>query len=63
MHLLIDKKNKIIIYLLLLLTLSTTNGKFAESQNNLFSTNFPLVVLNMNKSNKYIIILFFLPIN
>ena len=38
MRQLIDKKNKIIIYLLLLLTLSTTNGKFAENQNNLFST-------------------------
>mgnify|MGYP001334827264 FL=1 len=38
MHQLIDKKNKIIIYLLLLLTLSTTNGKFAENQNNLSST-------------------------
>ena len=35
---LINKKNKIIIYLLLLLTLSTTNGKFAENQNNLSST-------------------------
>ena len=35
---LVDKKNKIIIYLLLLLTLSTTNGKFAENQNNLSST-------------------------
>ena len=38
MHQLIDKKNRIIIYLLLLLTLSTTNGKFAENQNNLSST-------------------------
>ena len=38
MHQSINKKNKIIIYLLLLLTLSTTNGKFAENQNNLSST-------------------------
>jgi len=33
MHQLIDKKNKIIIYLLLLVILSTTNGKFADNQN------------------------------
>ena len=33
MHQLIDKKNRIIIYLLLLLTLSTTSGKFVENQN------------------------------
>jgi cell division protein FtsQ len=38
MHLLIDKKNKIIIYLLLLFTLSTTNGKFLENQNSYSST-------------------------
>jgi cell division protein FtsQ len=37
MHLLIDKKNKIIIYLFLLLILSTTNGKFVESQKSYFS--------------------------
>ena len=37
MHQLIDKKNKIIIYLLLLFILSTTSGKFAESQNSYFS--------------------------
>ena len=34
---LIDKKNKIIIYLFLLFVLSTTSGKFAESQNSFFS--------------------------
>ena len=34
MHQLIDKKNKITIYLLLLIILSTTNGKFLENQNN-----------------------------
>ena len=33
MHQLIDKKNKIIIYLLLLFMLSTTSGKFVENQN------------------------------
>ena len=38
MHLLIDKKNKIIIYLLFLLILSTTSGKFIEPQNNYSST-------------------------
>ena len=32
MHQLIDKKNKIIIYLLLLFILSTTSGKYAENQ-------------------------------
>jgi cell division protein FtsQ len=34
MHQLIDKKNKVIIYLLLFFILSTINGKFVESQNN-----------------------------
>ena len=34
MHQLIDKKNKITIYLLFLLILSTTSGKFLENQNN-----------------------------
>ena len=33
MHQLTDKKNKIIIYLLLLFILSTTTGKFIENQN------------------------------
>tara|TARA_B100000787_G_scaffold96764_1_gene71424 strand:- start:6598 stop:7272 length:675 start_codon:yes stop_codon:yes gene_type:complete len=33
MHPLIDKKNKIILYLLLLFILSTTSGKFSENQN------------------------------
>ena len=32
MHQLIDKKNKIIIYLILLVALSTTSGKFIENQ-------------------------------
>ena len=34
MHQLIDKKNKIIIYLLLLFLLSTTSTKFVENKNN-----------------------------
>ena len=38
MHQLIDKKNKIIIYLLLLFILSTTSGKFIENQNSYSST-------------------------
>ena len=33
MHQLIDKKNKIIIYVLFLLILSTTNEKFTNNQN------------------------------
>ena len=37
MHQLIDKKNKIIIYLLLLFILSTTSGKYIENQNRYFS--------------------------
>jgi cell division protein FtsQ len=37
MHRLIDKKNKIIIYLLLLFALSTTSTKFSENQKNFFS--------------------------
>ena len=38
MHQLIDKKNKIIIYLLLLFILSTTSGKFLENQNSYSSS-------------------------
>ena len=36
MHQLIDKKNKIIIYLLVLFILSTTTGKFIENQTSYF---------------------------
>jgi cell division protein FtsQ len=36
MHQLIDKKNKIIIYLLILFILSTTTGKFVENQSSYF---------------------------
>ena len=38
MHQLVDKKNKIIIYLISLLILSTTNGKFVKNQNVYFSS-------------------------
>ena len=38
MHQLIDKKNKIIVYLLFLLILSTTSGKFVENQTTYFSS-------------------------
>ena len=38
MHQLVDKKNKIIIYLISLLILSTTNGKFVKNKNVYFST-------------------------
>jgi|TARA_B110000259_G_scaffold186577_1_gene238184 cell division protein FtsQ len=38
MHQSTDKKNKIIIYLIFLFILSTTNGKFTISQNNYSST-------------------------
>ena len=34
MHQLIDKKDKIIIYLIFLIILSTTSGKFIKNQNN-----------------------------
>ena len=38
MHQLIDKKNKIILYLIFLFILSTTSGKFIEEQKNHFTT-------------------------
>ena len=38
MHQLIDKKNKIITYLLFLLMLSTISGKFVENQKTYSST-------------------------
>ena len=37
MHQLIDKKNKIVLYLLLLAILSTTSGKFTQNQNSFSS--------------------------
>ena len=38
MHQSIDRKNKIIIYLILLFVLSTTSKKFVENQSNYTST-------------------------
>jgi cell division protein FtsQ len=43
MHQLIDKKNKIIIYLLLLFILSTTSGKFVENQ-----SSYSLIINQIN---------------
>ena len=44
MHQLIDKKNKIIIYLLFLFILSTTSGKFVENQ---YSYSFKINQINI----------------
>jgi cell division protein FtsQ len=56
MHRLIDKKNKIIIYLLILFTLSTTNNKFAENQD-IYSTTINQINIEglSNTDNKKII--------
>ena len=51
MHQLIDKKNRIIIYLLLLLTLSTTSGKFVENQNNHSSSINEINIKGLSKIN------------
>ena len=55
MHQLIDKKKKILIYLLFLLILSTTSGKFLENQN---SYSFKINEINIqglsNTNNKKI---------
>tara|TARA_B100000787_G_scaffold141147_1_gene110211 strand:- start:1356 stop:2027 length:672 start_codon:yes stop_codon:yes gene_type:complete len=48
---LIDKKNKIIIYLLLLLIFSTTSGKFVENHNNYF-TKINIQGLSKNDNKK-----------
>ena len=51
MHQLIDKKNKIIIYLLFLLTLSTTSGKFTGNQKSYsFSIN-KINIVGLSKIN------------
>jgi len=52
MHQLIDKKNKIIIYLLLLFILSTTSGKFVENQNNYSSKINHIIIEGFSKFNK-----------
>ena len=51
MHQLIDKQNKIIIYLLLLFTLSTTTGKFLENQKNYSSTINQINIQGLSKIN------------
>jgi len=49
MHQLIDKKNKITIYLLFLFILSTTSGKFLENRNNY---SFTINKININGLSK-----------
>jgi|TARA_B110000238_G_scaffold195610_1_gene235061 cell division protein FtsQ len=51
MHQLTDKKNKIIIYLLLLFILSTTNGKFSENQRSYSSTINQINIVGLSKIN------------
>ena len=51
MHQLIDKKTKIIIYLLLLLILSTTSGKFKENQKNYSSTVNQINIEGLSKND------------
>ena len=51
MHQLTDKKNKIIIYLLLLFILSTTNGKFSENQRSYSSTVNQINIVGLSKIN------------
>jgi len=53
---LIDKKNKIIIYLIFLLILSTTSGKFVENKNDYFTTINKINVVGLsNSENKKIL--------
>ena len=51
MHQLIDKKNKIIIYLLLLFILSTTSGKFVKNQNSYSSTINQINIKGLSNTN------------
>ena len=51
MHQLIDKKNKIIIYLLFLFILSTTSGKFAENQKIYSSTINQINIKGLSKAD------------
>jgi cell division protein FtsQ len=51
MHQLIDKKNKIIIYLLLLFVLSTTSVKFVENQNSYSSTINQINIKGLSKTD------------
>jgi len=51
MHQLIDKKNKIIIYLLFLFVLSTTSGKFVENKKNYSSKINQINIEGLSKAN------------
>ena len=51
MHQLIDKKNKIFIYLLLLFILSTTSGKFTENENSYSSKIIQIDVDGLSDTN------------
>ena len=51
MHQLIDKKNKILIYLILLIILSTTSGKFVENQNSYSSTINQINIEGLSNAN------------
>ena len=51
MHQLIDKKNKIIIYLLFLFILSTTNAKFVQNQNSYSSTISQINIEGLSKAD------------
>ena len=52
MHQLIDKKHKIIIYLILLFILSTTSNKFLESQSNYSITVNQINIEGLSKKDK-----------
>ena len=51
MHQLIDKKNKILIYLILLIILSTTSGKFVENQKSYSSTINQINIEGLSNAN------------
>ena len=52
MHQLIDKKNKIVLYLLLLAILSTTSGKFTQNQNSFSSKINQINIEGLSKNDK-----------
>ena len=51
MHLQIDKKNKVLIYLIFLLLLSTTNNKFTETQKNSSFIIDKIEVIGLSENN------------
>jgi cell division protein FtsQ len=51
MHQLIDKKNKIIVYILFLLILSTTSSKFVENQNSYSPTINQIDIVGLSKTD------------